>query len=99
MTSRSFRSVRSRRFPLRGELGPGHSSLKEIAGAAAEAEQQAIRRALEITMGTRARRLDSCERTTKPCILRLSSTELTLGGSGSRTRAVAHLYDVVIRLG
>jgi DNA-binding NtrC family response regulator len=40
---------------LRGELGPGHSSLKEIAGAAAaEAEQQAIRRALETTMGNKS---------------------------------------------
>jgi two-component system nitrogen regulation response regulator GlnG len=40
---------------LRGELGPGHSSLKEIAGAAAkEAEQQAIQRALEITMGNKS---------------------------------------------
>jgi len=34
---------------------PGHSSLKEIAGAAAaEAEQQAIRRALETTMGNKS---------------------------------------------
>jgi len=40
---------------LRGELAPGHSSLKEIAGAAAaEAEQQAIRRALEITLGNKS---------------------------------------------
>jgi DNA-binding NtrC family response regulator len=39
--------------PLRGEL-PGHSSLKEIAGAAAKAEQQAIQRALEITMGNKS---------------------------------------------
>ena len=40
---------------LRGELAPGHSSLKEIAGAAAaEAEQQAIRRALQITMGNKS---------------------------------------------
>jgi DNA-binding NtrC family response regulator len=40
---------------VRGELAPGHSSLKEIAGAAAaEAEQQAIRRALEITMGNKS---------------------------------------------
>ena len=39
----------------RGELAPGHSSLKEIAGAAAaEAEHQAIRRALEITMGNKS---------------------------------------------
>jgi len=40
---------------LRGELAPGHASLKEIAGAAAaEAEQQAIRRALEITLGNKS---------------------------------------------
>src|SRR5947209_8837761 len=40
---------------VRGELAPGHASLKEIAGAAAaEAEQQAIRRALEITLGNKS---------------------------------------------
>src|SRR5438309_1145374 len=40
---------------LRGELAPGHASLREIAGAAvAEAEQEAIRRALEITMGNKS---------------------------------------------
>jgi two-component system nitrogen regulation response regulator GlnG len=40
---------------LQGDLAPGHSSLKEIAGAAAaEAEQQAIRRALETTNGNKS---------------------------------------------
>jgi DNA-binding NtrC family response regulator len=40
---------------LQGESAPGRSSLKEIAGAAAaDAEQQAIRRALEITMGNKS---------------------------------------------
>jgi two-component system response regulator HydG len=39
----------------RGEPAPGHSSLKEIAeAAAAGAEQQAIRRALEVTMGNKS---------------------------------------------
>ena len=45
----------SPKVALRGELAAGHSSLKEIAGAAAaEAEQQAIHRALEITMGNKS---------------------------------------------
>ena len=40
---------------LRGEPATVHSSLKEIAGAAAaDAEQQAIRRTLEITMGNKS---------------------------------------------
>jgi DNA-binding NtrC family response regulator len=40
---------------LRGEPAPGRSSLKEIAGAAvADAEHQAIRRALEATMGNKS---------------------------------------------
>jgi DNA-binding NtrC family response regulator len=40
---------------LRVESATVHSSLKEIAGAAAaDAEQQAIRRALEITMGNKS---------------------------------------------
>jgi DNA-binding NtrC family response regulator len=40
---------------LQGDLAPGRSSLKEIAGAAAaEAERQAIRRALEISNGNKS---------------------------------------------
>jgi DNA-binding NtrC family response regulator len=40
---------------LQGDPAPGRSSLKEIAGAAAaEAEQQAIQRTLEITMGNKS---------------------------------------------
>jgi DNA-binding NtrC family response regulator len=39
----------------RGESAPGHSSLREIAeAAAAAAERQAIRRALEVTMGNKS---------------------------------------------
>ena len=40
---------------LRGELAPVGSSLREIAGgAAAYAEQQAIRRALQVTSGNKS---------------------------------------------
>jgi DNA-binding NtrC family response regulator len=45
----------SRAVAPQGEPAPGHSSLKEVAeAAAAGAEQQAIRRALEITMGNKS---------------------------------------------
>jgi len=55
MTSHFLSVGASPTIALRGELAPGHSSLKDIAGAAAEAEQQAIQRALEITMGEQER--------------------------------------------
>ena len=47
--------VESPTIARRGEPGAGHSSLKEVAEAAvAGAEQQAIRRALEVTMGNKS---------------------------------------------
>ena len=72
---------------LWGEPAEGNSSLKEIAETAAmEAEERAIRRVLQSTGETRARRRGSSEPITRPCISRLSSTAYLQHSSESLER-------------